>query len=124
MGDTKDGGIERRTRDGGKVRLAARDKRKGPVVYGVLVRGLEGVPADDIKDVFAVCGRVKEVKLTNNGKSILYFEDRAAAGQACRVNGTSYDSRVIRASALSPSVLSQVSFYTILLVLFCVCVCV
>ncbi len=54
------------------------------------------------------CGRITETKKADSGKTIVYFKDRNAAAKACRVNGTEYDGRIVRASSLGLTELPKV----------------
>lgn len=70
--------------------------------YGVLVRGLSGLKAEDVEKVFEVCGEIVSVKTTAQGKAIVYFANRVSAGRACKVNGTEHSGRTLLTSSLPP----------------------
>ncbi len=65
--------------------------RERPLLFPVLVRGLERFSEEDVKELFVDCGDVRSVHRSGSDKWLVYFADKSSAALGQRLNGTDFE---------------------------------
>ncbi len=65
--------------------------RERPLLFPVLVRGLERFSEEDVKELFIDCGDVRSVHRSGSDKWLVYFADKSSAALGQRLNGTDFE---------------------------------
>ncbi len=69
--------------------------RERPLLFPVLVRGLERFSEEDVKELFVDCGDVRSVHRSGSDKWLVYFADKSSAALGQRLNGTDFEVLII-----------------------------